>query len=107
MKVRNTVSALMLAFGVTGAASLATAQVVVGYDIGVAPPASRVEVIPAPREGYVYEPGHFTWDGTQWLWTEGHYIEQRPGYLWRPYVFERRGETYFYRPGFWDDSKGS
>ncbi len=43
------------------------------------PPPPRVEVIPEPpraREYVEWEPGHWHWDGREYRWIEGHYIER-------------------------------
>jgi len=46
-----------------------------------APPPPRYEVVPAPPPGrhsfVVWDPGHWNWDGRQWIWIPGHY-EERP-----------------------------
>jgi len=37
------------------------------------PPADRVEVIPAQREGYIWIRGHYVYDGHNYRWRDGHY----------------------------------
>jgi hypothetical protein len=62
-----------------------------GQTASVAPPPPRVEVVPAPpapAERVVWVPGHWSWDGRDYVWTAGHYVE-------RPSV---RAE---YEPGHW------
>jgi hypothetical protein len=57
------------------------------------PPPPRVEVIPAPpraREYIEWEPGHWHWDGREYRWVEGHYVE-------RPH------REAVYVPGHWDE----
>src|ERR1700712_4050337 len=49
-------------------------------DIGVAPPPPRVEVVPAPRHGYVWAPGYWDYRGHNHVWVAGRYIPQRHGY---------------------------
>jgi hypothetical protein len=55
------------------------------------PPAPLAEGVPPPLPGYAWDPGHWTWDGTQYEWQPGSYIIQptygatfTPGY-WRHY----------------------
>ncbi|HEX9275615.1 MAG TPA: hypothetical protein VGA51_04350 [Casimicrobiaceae bacterium] len=103
MNVRNIVGALMLAVGSLGFAAVGHAAKFIDVEIGVAPPAARVEVVPAPREGYVYEPGHYAWNGSAYVWVDSQFIRSREGREWRPYVLERRGERWHYRAGHWDD----
>jgi len=59
MNMRNCarMGALALGLGTLGMTTTGQAAVV-EFDIGVAPPVDRVEVVPAPRDGYVYERGH-------------------------------------------------
>jgi hypothetical protein len=38
------------------------------------------------------------WDGRQYVWNEGQFIQERPGHKYTPYAFERRGEVWYYRP---------
>jgi hypothetical protein len=97
------VTALALALSTAGVASVASADRGVELEIGVAPPPARVEVVPAPREGYVYDRGHYEWDGQQYQWREGRYIERREGHEWRPSVIEHHGDKWRFRAGHWDD----
>jgi hypothetical protein len=48
--------------------------------VDVAPPADRVEVVPAAREGYVWAPGYWTWDGSSYAWVDGRYVPALAGY---------------------------
>jgi len=71
------IAALALAAGSVGIAGVAYAKVI-DVEIGTAPPPARVEVVPAPREGYLYEKGHYeTSDGQTYVWVEGKYIPNR------------------------------
>ena len=78
---------------------------VVELEIGTAPPPPRVEVVPEPREGFIYERGHYEWDGQRYVWVEGKFIEKREDHKWRPYVLEPRGEKWHFRAGHWDDDR--
>ncbi|MGH8712759.1 MAG: YXWGXW repeat-containing protein [Casimicrobiaceae bacterium] len=103
MHRRSIISALTLSLGALGIATIAHARVL-DVEIGVAPPPARVEVAPPQREGYIYEPGHYeSTDGRAYTWTEGRYIHNREGHEWRPYVMERHGDRWHFRPGHWDD----
>jgi len=33
-----------------------------------------VAVQPAPREGYIWSPGHWEWNGRRHVWVAGHWI---------------------------------
>ncbi len=39
------------------------------------------------------------------MWTEGQFIASREGHAYTPYALERRGDTWYFRPGYWDDQK--
>lgn len=70
---RTLLAALALTAGVS---SLAAAQPGPPYP-GI--PALREERIPPPPHGphMVWQPGHWQWNGVQYVWVGGHYI--RPG----------------------------
>ena len=58
-----------------------------------APPPVRVEVVPeAPRsrEFVEWEPGHWHWNGHEYVWIGGHYVD-------RPH------REAVYVPGHWDE----
>ena len=42
-----------------------------------APPAPQAEIPPpAPSRSYVWEPGHWSWNGVQYFWEPGKYVER-------------------------------
>jgi hypothetical protein len=103
MKTKSLISAIALALGTTGIAAVAHARVL-DFELGVAPPVARVEVAPSPREGYIYEPGHYaSYDGRTYVWVEGQYVPNREGHVWHPYVMSRDGDRWHFRAGHWDD----
>lgn len=54
-----------------------------------APPPPRYETVPPPRgEHFIWEPGHWHWNGVQYVWIPGRYVE-------------RRGHYGHYVPGHW------
>src|SRR5258708_33909989 len=55
----------------------ATAQVSVDIVIGTPPPPVRVEVVPAPRVGYIWAPGFWSWDGHRHVWFAGGWEAER------------------------------
>jgi hypothetical protein len=64
---------LLATLCLTAAASLAPAvsSAGVNVDIDVAPPAPRVEVVPAARPGWVWAPGYWAWRGREHVWVGG------------------------------------
>ena len=85
------------------ASSMATAQQV-GVEVGVAPPPLRVEPVPPPPSpAHEWVPGHWQWNGAQWVWRPGHYLRRpTPVSYWVPaeWVATPRGR-WRYVPGHW------
>lgn len=106
---RKTLPAAALAAALMGFGPAAQAQVT----ISVAPPAPRVETVPAPRAGWVWAPGHWQWQGGGYAWVEGHWVAERPGYEYRhPMWVQRANGTWvlvgnsWERRGPWGDRDG-
>jgi hypothetical protein len=81
------------------AVGAANAQIVVR--IGPPPP-RPVEVVPAPRAGFVWVPGFHRWDGHRYVWVRGHYAHPpRRGQVWYPgeWRAERGGQVW--HEGYW------
>lgn len=70
-------------------------------EIEVAPPAPRVEVVPAPRPGVVWAPGFWYWEDGHHVWHTGHWIEERRGYYWVPDRWVHYGDRYRHEEGHW------
>jgi len=102
MTVRKLILGSMLAAAAIAVPAGAQARTV-EFEVDVAPPAPRVEVVPAPRQGYVYEPGYWAYDGKQYTWSDGRFIAEREGHRYVPHVYEKRGERWVFRAGHWDD----
>ena len=60
--------------------------------VSVAPPAPVYEATPAPREGYVWAPGHHEWRNGQYVWVQGHWLQARSGYEYREPRWVQRGD---------------
>ena len=71
-------------FAVAVLSTPAFARVNRNFDVEVAPPPPRVEVVPAPRPGYVWAPGYWAWEGGRHVWRGGHWVVVRPGYYGVP-----------------------
>lgn len=99
MRIQTAVCAIVLATGAALAPLSSHAGVFV--DIGVAPPAARVEVVPAARVGYVWAPGYYYWNGRAHIWRGGYWIRNRPGYHWVAPAWTPNGARWHYAPGYW------
>jgi hypothetical protein len=64
---------------VVATTTMATPDLVV---VQVEPPAPRVEDVPTARDGYVWAPGYWSWDGSNYVWVGGHYIPALAGYTY-------------------------
>lgn len=80
-------------------ASAAFAQAVIVAPM--APPAPRVEVVPPPRAGYAWDPGHWRWAGGRYVWVAGHWQTMHPGYRWVPGHWVARGPNWRWVPAHW------
>ncbi len=73
----------------------------VSFDIRIAPPAPRYEVLPAPRPGYLWAPGYWDQRGNGYGWVRGNWIRERRGYVYtQPTWVDHGGRYHLYR-GAW------
>jgi hypothetical protein len=91
------------AIAIAGAGALgsndALARTVIYADI--APPAVRVEAMPAPRPGYVWVNGYWNWDRGHYVWRHGHWVRARHGYHYVAPRWTRHGHRWRYHDGYW------
>jgi hypothetical protein len=64
-----------------------------------APPAPIYEAVPAPREGYIWAPGHYAWDNGRYAWRGGEWVASRPGYAWQAAHWQQRSDGSWYLVG--------
>jgi hypothetical protein len=72
--------------------------------VNLAPPAPRHEVVPGPRAGYVWVPGHWQWSANnhRYYWTAGYWERNRPGYVFRGPEWVQRDGRWHYQARRWD-----
>src|SRR5438552_14026051 len=107
--MRRSLFTLLAAAAVTAPmlmAAPAEAQIDFNVNIATAPPPPRYEIVPGPRAGYVWAPGHWHWDGHHHVWAAGHWEVVRPGYRyveprWERY-WEGGRERWRYQASGWD-----
>jgi hypothetical protein len=95
-------AALLAVSGTIAYAPQAQAQVRADIVIGTAPPPPRVEVVPAPRHGYAWDPGHWVWNGHAHVWAAGHWVHERHGYHRAPARWEQTPRGWHYVPSHWE-----
>jgi hypothetical protein len=83
-----------------GAPMISSARVYL--DVDIAPPAPQVEVVPAPRAGFVWAPGYWNYDGHRHVWAKGHWIHERKGHHWVGDNWEQRNGRWHHEVGHWD-----
>ena len=93
--------AAVLAASSIGLAPL-PASAEVGIYVDIAPPAPRYEVVPAPRVGFVWQPGVWYWRDGRHHWVAGHWVRERHGMYWHPDRWEQREGRWAYERGHWD-----
>jgi hypothetical protein len=69
--------------------------------VKVAPPAPRVEVVPAPRVGYVWAPGYWGWRGGHHVWIAGTWQHERKGYVYTHPAWVQRDGAWHLNRGGW------
>ena len=93
----------MTIVGVCALASATATLPTAAADISVtiAPPAARYEIVPAPRHGYEWAPGHWTWRHGRYEWVDGRWLRARDGMHWHPDRWEHRGDRWYRVEGGW------
>ena len=91
-----------LVASVLGSAAVpAFARTHVEFFVNVPPPAPVVEVVPAPRMGWVWLPGFWEWRHGRHVWVRGHYVRHRPGYVYEQARWVDRGGHWYYTAPYW------
>ena len=97
--------ALLAGLGLTFACATyappAAAQVSLGADVRLGPPAPRFERVPPPRVGYVWAPGYWRWNGHRHVWANGYWVRARPGYRYRPAYWVHGRHGWRFHEGHW------
>ena len=67
------------------------------------PPPTRAEIPPpAPSPQALWRFGHWSWNGTQFVWNPGQYVERPfPAASWIPGYWEQRPEGWIRVDGQW------
>jgi hypothetical protein len=68
----------------------------------IAPPPVRAENMGHPRDGYVWAPGHWDWNGQAYHWVSGSWIVEHGKAHWIADQWEPAGTQWRYVPGHWE-----
>jgi hypothetical protein len=67
-----------------------------------APPARRTDVRPArPTARAVWIPGHWNWNGRNYVWKAGHWDRNPAGTAWVSGKWSKRGNGWVWVGGYW------
>lgn len=97
-RIQNLIAAAVLAAGILAPAVTEARAAVY---VNLAPPAPIVEAVPAPRVGYVWAPGYYSWNGHRHVWRHGYWVRERAGRHWVAHRWERRGNGWYFHDGYW------
>lgn len=89
MMKRTLIAAVLMA-----SAGVASNYAVADVLVRIAPPPLRAEMVPPPRRGQIWAPGHWEWNRQRHIWINGSWLRDRPGYSYR-------GPTWVQRDGRW------
>ena len=68
-------------------------------------PPPMAETMPNPPVSAVpltWQPGHWDWTGSSYVWAPGQYVDLRgQSPLWMPPYWERAGAGWVWHPGHW------
>ena len=80
----------------------------IGIYVSFGPPAIPVYEQPiCPDEGYIWIPGYWAWDGTEYYWVPGYWaLPPEVGFLWTPGYWEWSGFGFFFHQGYWGPHVG-
>ncbi len=100
----KTLQNTMLATLIVGAALFSARFASAGADIvrDTPPPAPRIEHAPPHRDGYVWAPGYWDWNGRFYEWTSGTWILERRGKHWVADRWDQVQNQWHYIPGHWE-----
>jgi hypothetical protein len=90
------------------AATRVQAQVSVGLQVNIAPPAIPVYEQPAcPVDGYIWIPGYWAYGDAGYYWVPGYWdAPPTVGYLWTPGYWGFAGGIYGWHAGYWGPHVG-
>ncbi len=101
--------ALLPALLLCAAPMLSQAAVDVSFSVNVAPPELPIvyEQPELPDVGYIWTPGYWAWDGSDYYWVPGTWVlPPASDLLWTPGYWGWRDGFYGWNPGYWGPEVG-
>jgi hypothetical protein len=98
--MRTSLIVLTAVLGLSAGTAMAQSTVVIAPQ---APPPIREEIIPAaPATDGVWQPGRWSWSGTQYVWVAGQYVARpRPQVAWIPGHWDQTPAGWAWVDGSW------
>jgi YXWGXW repeat-containing protein len=102
MRIRKALVVAMCVASLGGISAPMTASAEVAVYFNSAPPAARYEVVPAPRNGYVWAPGYWNAKHNQHVWQAGHWERERHGYHYNQPTWVQHDNQWQLHHGSWN-----
>lgn len=93
---------VLLAAGAIGVVAPRPSSAAVDVWVNIGPPPPRVEVVPGPRPGWVWQPGYWDWGRNQHVWRKGVWVRERGGYAYQPHHWAERDGRWQLERGRWE-----
>ena len=101
MKFRKSLLIGVCAVTLGGVAVPMTASAEVTVYFNSAPPPARLEVVPAPRQGYVWSSGYWNATNNHHVWQAGHWERERHGYYMTQPTWTQHEDKWQLQRGHW------
>src|SRR5208337_187903 len=80
----------------------------IGISVAFGPPALPIYEQPiCPGDGYIWTPGYWAWDGNNYYWVDGTWVESpEVGFLWTPGYWGWGCNAFLFHEGYWGPHVG-
>ncbi len=98
-------SLLSITTGLVAGVGIAEAQPGPGPNRYPPPPPLRREVMPGPRRGHYWQPGHWRWAGGRYVWIDGTWVAgraRRGQWVQGQWQWSPRRREWIWRPAHWE-----
>ena len=103
MLTKKVLVSTLFAVGMIGAVAMPLPSLAdVAVFVDRAPPAAQVEIVPGPRQGYVWSPGYYNYENDRHVWVKGESVRERDGYSYQPTRWVERDGRWNLERSHWD-----